>query len=394
MQYRINNKNGDKLSVLGFGCMRFPQKLGRIDMDKTEQIILNAVKDGVNFFDTAFIYNGSETALGIITDKNKIRDKIFISTKLPAYLCKSYADFDKYLNIQLSRLKTDYIDYYFMHMLTSISDFEKLKNLGIEKWIEEKKTAGIIRNAGFSFHGQKDDFFKIIDAYDWNFCMIQYNYMNTHYQAGTEGLKYAALKGLPVFIMEPLLGGKLANGLPEKAVKVFSDTNSKYTPAAWALRWLWNKPEVTLILSGMNEQSQLDENIALATESYPEMLTESELKAYDEVADVFSESYKVKCTGCGYCMPCPKNVDIPACFTAYNTSFAMSKSKGRSMYMTGAAIASPNQKLASQCIKCGKCEGHCPQKIAIRKELADVEKRLEPIWLKAGAFFCRIFFKR
>ena len=220
MQYRTDMKSGNQLSILGFGCMRFPRNLTQIDVNRTEQLIVKAVQEGVNYFDAAYMYGGSEDTLGAILAKNNLRDKVFIATKLPFAKCKTRHDFDTLFDTQLQRLHTDYIDYYLMHNLGDVHTWQTLCELGIEKWIEEKKEAGQIKNIGFSFHGIHDEFLKLLEVYDWDFCQIQYNYLNTNYQAGVAGLKKAADKGLPVIIMEPLLGGKLATGLPAKAVEM------------------------------------------------------------------------------------------------------------------------------------------------------------------------------
>ncbi|MCL2034560.1 MAG: aldo/keto reductase, partial [Oscillospiraceae bacterium] len=265
MQYRTDLKSGNKLSALGLGCMRFPRGAIQIDYKKSEKLVLDAIDAGVNYFDTAYIYMGSEEILGQIFKNNPgTREKIFLATKLPLRMCKSYDDFDKLFNIQLKRLNTDYIDYYFMHNLSSRKKWDELCRLGIEDWIAGKKAEGKIKLAGFSFHGSQSEFFALLDAYDWDFCQIQYNYANIHYQAGAAGLKAAADKGIPVIIMEPLLGGKLATGLPKHAAKLFSDVDASKTPAAWALNWLWDQPEATVVLSGMNTPEQLKENASLA----------------------------------------------------------------------------------------------------------------------------------
>ena len=276
MQYR-NDRHGNKLSALGMGCMRLPGSFGSPDLQKSEELIMEAIDLGVNFFDTAFIYPGSEGALGYVLDKNKVRDKVYIATKLPLFKCRSYEDFDKLFAIQLQRLKTGYIDYYFMHNMTKQADWERLRGLGIEKWLQEKRDAGAIRQAGFSFHGAKGAFAPLIDAYDWDFCMIQYNYINTNYQAGTAGLEYAHSKGISVFIMEPLLGGRLAGGLPNAAADIFRQKDPAATPASWALRWLWNRPEVTLVLSGMSSAPQLKENAAIAETSQVGGMTDDDV---------------------------------------------------------------------------------------------------------------------
>lgn len=383
MQYRKDPKTGNKLSALGFGCMRFPGVLGRIDMEKTEKLIVDAVEKGVNYFDTAYLYTGSEEALGTILQKNGLRDQVFIATKLPQVNCKSREDFDHYFDIQKERLRTDHIDYYFIHNISDFAQWEKLCSWGIEEWLESKKRSGEIRQTGFSYHGSKDDFPRLLEAYDWDFCQIQYNYINIHYQAGVEGLKAASEKGLPVFIMEPLLGGKLASGLPKKAEEVFRQTAAERTSAAWALRWLWNQPEVTLVLSGMNDPKQLDENIRTAETAGPGCMTQREEAAVGQVIELFGASYKVPCTGCNYCMPCPQMINIPGVFSAYNASYSLGRISGIMQYLTTTSGMTDHPHFASACIRCGKCEGHCPQNISIRDELLAAQKRLEPFWLKS-----------
>ena len=222
MNYR-KDKYGNELSALGFGCMRFEKKLGRIEFEKAEKQILTAVENGVNYFDTAFIYPGSESALGEILEKNNLRDKVYIATKLPPQMMLNIATLDRLFNEQLKRLRTDRIDYYFIHMLADINAWNRIKNMGIEKWIEEKKQSGKIGQIGFSYHGDTDGYCKMIDAYNWDFSMIQYNYMDEHTQAGRRGLQYAHEKGITVMIMEPLRGGKLVKDLPEEAKKIFAD---------------------------------------------------------------------------------------------------------------------------------------------------------------------------
>ena len=383
MQYRTDPKSGNKLSILGFGCMRFPRSLNHIDLVKSEKLVLKAIENGVNYFDTAYVYGGSEEAFGTIIQKNNIRSKIFIATKLPLAKCQRYEDFDILFNTQLERLHTDYIDYYLMHNLSDMYNWNRLCEMGIEKWIAEKKKTGQIRQIGFSFHGTSAEFSALLDAYDWEFCQIQYNYVNTHYQAGTAGLKKAAEKGLPVIIMEPLLGGKLASGLPQKAVHIMKNANAALTPAAWALRWLWDQKEVSVVLSGMNDDAQLSENLELADKSKPDMLSSKENEIYTKVTDAFRDSYRIPCTGCNYCMPCPQNINIPACFSAYNMSYTVGLLSGMQQYLTSTGATNPNvSHLPSTCIKCGKCETHCPQHIQIRDSLGAVTKRMEPFWFR------------
>jgi predicted aldo/keto reductase-like oxidoreductase len=389
MQCRVDKKSGNELSILGFGCMRFPRSMGAIDMRKTEGLIMEAIRRGVNYFDTAYIYPGSEEALGTILEKNRVRDQVFIATKLPLVVVRGHEDFDKFFNKQLERLRTDHIDYYLMHMLTDMNLWEKLREWGIADWIQEKKQAGAIRQAGFSFHGAQDAFLKLLEAYPWDFCQIQYNYTGENYQAGTAGLKKAA-ETMSVVIMEPLLGGKLVGGLPSEAAALFKQADPELSAAAWGLKWVWNQPEVTLLLSGMNEQSQLEENLNLADTSLPEMLTEQEHAIYRQVLAVFNASYKIRCTGCNYCMPCPRNVNIPGCFAAYNASFSMGFVLGMQQYTTSTAITSDQMSGAGRCVKCGKCEQHCPQHIPIRQSLELVRKRMEPFWYRGITSIARV----
>lgn len=375
MNYRTD-KYGNKLSILGFGCMRFPKQLGKIDMQETEREILAAYDAGINYYDTAYIYPGSESALGEIFHKNQIRDKVHIATKLPHYLLKNADTLEKLFQEQLKRLKTDYIDYYLMHMLTDIDSWEKLKDLGIEEWISSKKRDGAIRQIGFSYHGNSDMFCKLIDAYDWDFCQIQYNYMDEHSQAGRKGLYHANAKGIPVIIMEPLRGGKLVNRLPEDALKIFQTYEPKHTPAQWAFRWLFNQPEVTCVLSGMNSMEMLNDNIRTASTTFVGDLGPSDEEMLQKVVKAINAKMKVGCTGCGYCMPCPKNVDIPGSFSAYNRRYTESKHGGFFDYMMCTALRKTSTA-ASNCVGCGKCEKHCPQGIPIREELKNVAREME-----------------
>jgi len=375
MQYRINPKNGDKLSALGYGCMRFTRKGGGIDQEKAEKEMLYALEQGVNYFDTAYTYPGNEVALGKFLAKGH-RSKIYLATKLPQYLAKSYADFDKFFYEELRRLQTDYIDYYLLHMLSDYGSWQRLTALGIEKWIAEKKASGEIRNIGFSYHGGSDGFIRIVDAFDFDFCQIQFNYLDVHGQAGETGLRHAASKGLPVIIMEPLRGGRLVQGLPAKAKAFWQNAVPNRSAAEWGLRWIWNYPEVTVILSGMNDLAQVEENIRVCNEAFPNRLSDAELACYDEARRLIRESTKVNCTGCSYCMPCPAGVDIPTCFNALNVRQSDGWFTGLREYIMCTSLkATPAN--ASRCIKCGRCEQHCPQGIEIRKMLEEVTHTLE-----------------
>ncbi|MDR2904079.1 MAG: aldo/keto reductase [Clostridiales bacterium] len=387
MQYRLDEKSGNRLSVLGFGLMRLPRGMStRIDIDQSEQLVLQAIERGVNYFDTAYVYMGSEQAFGEIIRRNPaIRAKIFIATKLPHYQCKTYDDFDRIFNRQLERLHTDYIDYYLIHNVPTLASWQAVCAIGVEKWIAEKKASGQIRQIGFSFHGIQEEFLNLLDVYDWDFCQIQYNYMNENYQAGRKGLLKAHEKGLPVVIMEPLLGGKLAAGLPKKAETLFKNAVGGFSPAAWALRWVWHHKEATLLLSGMGSEAQVAENIQTAETAVPGMLTEKEMATIKQAEAIFKESYKIPCTGCNYCLPCPKGVNIPGCFAGYNVSFSSGLIAGISQYMTSTAVMNPKQNSGpANCVKCGKCEKQCPQHIRIMNALEAVSKRMEPFWVRAG----------
>ena len=282
MHYR-KDKYGNKLSILGFGCMRFQRKMGAIDMEKAQRQIMLAIRGGVNYFDTAYIYPGSEALLGEVLEKNNARKDVYIATKVPHYLVKSRKDLDKIFDEELRRLRTEYVDYYLMHMLTDIKSWERMKELGVLEWLEEKKASGAIRQVGFSYHGNSQMFCDLVDAYDWDFCQIQYNYMDEHTQAGRKGLQYAHAKGLPVIIMEPLRGGKLVNLLPDTAKKIMAEHSVKYTPAQWAFRWLWDQKEVTVVLSGMNTEEMVADNIQTASNVQIGELTDSDQAMLQQV---------------------------------------------------------------------------------------------------------------
>jgi predicted aldo/keto reductase-like oxidoreductase len=379
MNYRLD-KYGNPLSVLGFGCLRFPQKKGRIDMEETEREIKLAIEQGINYFDTAYIYSGSEAALGEILEKNDLRDKVNIATKLPHYLIKSAAGLDKLFDEELRRLRTDHVEYYLMHMLNDIEAWQRLKDMGIEDWIAEKKRTGQIRQVGFSYHGNTDMFCRIVDAYDWDFCQIQYNYLDEHAQAGRKGLNHAHAKGIPVIIMEPLRGGKLVKFLPTAARGIFEKYPVKRSPAEWGLCWLWNQKEVTVVLSGMNSQEMVLENIRVASETQIGEQGEAEKELYAAVVKAINANVKVGCTACGYCMPCPKGVDIPGTFAIYNRWYGEDKGGAFKEYLKCTTFRK-NSTAASNCIGCGKCEKHCPQGIEIRKNLKEAQKALEtPIY--------------
>ena len=389
MKYR-EDKKGNKLSILGYGCMRFTKKGTSIDMDKAEKEVMEAVNNGVNYFDTAYVYPGSETALGEIIKRNNCRDKIFIATKLPHYMVKSKKDLEKYFKEQLKRLQTDYVDYYLMHMLTDVQTWNKLKSIGALDWLKEKIENGQIRNVGFSYHGNTDTFLQLLEVYDWDFCQIQYNYLDEHSQAGRKGLKTANKKGIPVIIMEPLRGGRLVNLLPESAKNIIKQNSRKRTPAEWSFRWLWNQPEVTCILSGMNSLETVRENIEIAKNVEVDEFTKEDFQLIEQIKNEINRNIKVGCTGCNYCMPCPKGVDIPGTFHSYNLMYSENKKSGRHNYLMCTAVRK-NPSSASQCVECGKCEKHCPQHIEIRKELRNAGRELETPLYKIAKTAVKLF---
>ncbi len=377
MQYRYDKK-GTPLSILGYGCLRFTKKNGKIDLKKTETEIMEAIERGVNYFDTAYVYSGSEAALGEILKKNHCRDRVYLATKLPHYLIKSRHGLERCFQEQLRRLQTDHIDYYLMHMLNDAATWKTLQDKGVQEWIEEKLRCGEIRNIGFSYHGNTANFTELLDAYDWDFCQIQYNYMDEHTQAGREGLTYAEKKGIPVVIMEPLRGGKLVDLLPEAAKACFAKATPVRSPAEWAFRWLWDQTGVTVVLSGMNSVEMVRENCRVASEAKAQELTEADRDLFIQVKNEINQKVKVGCTACGYCMPCPQGIDIPGTFRCYNEMYTEKPKVGRKEYLMTTAFRK-NQNPASGCIRCGRCERHCPQKIAIREELQRAAKELEDL---------------
>ena len=389
MQYR-NDKHGEPISLLGFGCMRFTTNMGAIDIDKAEKEILEAYNAGVNYFDTAYMYTGSEAALGTIFKRNNLREKVKIATKLPQYLVKSPGAIDRFFNEELSRLQTDYIDYYFMHFLTDIAAWENLKKNGIIEWIAEKKKSGAIRNIGFSFHGDTEMFLKILNDYDWDICLVQYNYLDEFAQAGRRGIEEAHKKGIPVLIMEPLRGGKLVDLLPENAKKMIKENARGWTPAEWSFRWLFNQEAVTCVLSGMNSVQMIQENCRVASDAKVGDFTKEDFEFIDKIKNEINSKLKVNCTACRYCMPCPKNVDIPAIFRCYNEMYSEGKASGRFEFAQTVGLRKQDAT-TSQCINCGKCETHCPQKIPIREELKKADKALRPWPYKIGIAIAKAF---
>jgi hypothetical protein len=370
------------VSVLGFGCMRLPvidNDPTNIDEKKAIHMIRHAIEAGVNYVDTAYPYHGTGFTSGGASEpfvakalKDGYRKRVNLATKLPSWLIKTRADMDKYLNEQLARLETDTIDFYLVHSLNA-GTWPVLKEAGISEFLDQAIKDGRIKYAGFSFHDQIGLFKEIVDYYDWSFCLIQYNYLDEDYQAGKEGLEYAAKKGLGIAVMEPLRGGNLVN-LPKEAQTIIERADVKRTPVEWALRWVWNHPEVSTVLSGMNTMEHVVENLKVAQEAQGNSLTAKEAAMIDEIKELFKARIKVNCTGCGYCMPCPEGINIPACFSTYNDYWVFDGApKAKKMYVLWSKVAA----FASKCVECGRCESHCPQGIAIRKELRNVKELFE-----------------
>ncbi len=379
MLYREVPKNGDKLSALGYGCMRFPVKRGRIDEKLAAKQILYAMDRGVNYYDTAYPYhNGrSEPFLGKVLSRNSCRDKVKIATKLPHWRAGSKEDMDALLEEQLIKLQTDRIDYYLIHALNG-ELWETAKCKGVIEFMDEALKQGKIVNAGFSFHGLAEEFSAIVDDYDWTFCQIQYNFLDTRNQAGTDGLNYAAAKDMAVMIMEPLRGGNLAKTPPPSVQKIWSQAEQKRTPVAWSLEWIWNHPEVTLILSGMNKDAHIEENLALADQARPNAFTASEVDLVEEAASEFRRVMRIGCTGCQYCMPCPAGVNIPGCFDWYNSRHAFKDKTAKLMYLfQNGGVVTEKPTLASMCVQCEKCLDKCPQDLPIPDLLDEVQKDME-----------------
>lgn len=380
MLYRRVPKSGDELSILGYGCMRLPLKRGRIDEKRATRQLRYAIDRGVNYIDTAQPYHmgASEPFLGRAL-RDGYREKVRLATKMMSLNIRSADDFDPCLAAQFKKLKTGFIDYYLMHGING-PVFQRMKGLGILEFLERAKKDGRIRYTGFSFHGDTAAFKEIVDAYDWDICQIQYNYLDEQIQAGTEGLKYAAAKRLGVIVMEPLRGGNLARKIPPVVQAIWDRALPRRSPAEWGLRWVLNHSEVTCVLSGMNEEKHIEENLRIAGEALPDSLSEKDLALIREVTEKYQGLMKVACTGCRYCMPCPAGVDIPTCFEIYNQRKVFGeKGQSTAMYflrMWG-GLESPRHRYASSCEDCGQCRKLCPQGLPVPELIQEVRKTFE-----------------
>ena len=379
MLYRKFPRCSHDISILGFGCMRLPpaegqQAGGMVDEEQAIGMIRTAIDGGVNYIDTAYPYhNGeSERIVGKALAEG-YRDKVFLATKLPSWLITRREEMDEYLDEQLSRLDTDHIDFYLLHGLNS-ETWENLSRLGVLEFLDRARADGRIRYPAFSFHDQLPVFQEIVDAYEWIFAQIQYNYMDEQYQAGTEGLRYAAERGLGIVVMEPLRGGLLSGDVPSIHQQIL-DAPVRRTPSEWGLRWVWNHPEVTVVLSGMSSPEQVRENLVSAAQGLPDSLSPEELAVIETMRDTFASRVKIPCTGCRYCMPCESGVDIPECFTYYNQAYtyeAQEKATGTYLWALNGTFSGGIPGYASCCIQCGQCEDKCPQGLPIREYLQDV----------------------
>ncbi len=394
MLYRKMPRTGDELSVLGYGCMRFPEQNGRIDERNSRRILQRAIEAGINYFDTAAPYHKgkSEAFLGQVLKECGCRDRVKIATKLPHWMAQKEQDLESLLDRQMKNLQVDRIDYYLIHALYG-ERWQQLKGLGIERFLERIRRDGRVAHLGFSFHGQREEFTALVNDYDWEFCLLQYNYLDESNQAGRDGLEYAASRGLGVIVMEPLRGGSLAGQAPPAVQAVWDSAPVKRTPAEWALRWIWNHPEVSTILSGMTEMEHLEENLRLAEQARPNSLNREELVLVGRAADTFRDLMRVDCTGCQYCMPCPAAVDIPGCFKLYNHAglFNDKKEAGLHYFTLVGGLTRDTSMLASQCVECGQCLQKCPQHIDISANLRKVQAEFEGPAFRARLFLVKTY---
>jgi uncharacterized protein len=379
MKYRPFGNLDFQVSALGFGAMRLPVidgDQGKINEPEAVRMIRYAVDHGVNYLDTAWPYHGghSEGVVGQALQEG-YRGKVKLATKLPARLVQTAEDFDRFLNEQLKRLQTDHLDFYLLHGLNKRT-WPKVRDLKVLSWAEKTIKEGRFGHLGFSFHDEYEVFQEIVDAYDqWTFCQIQYNFMDTEYQAGTKGLQYAAGKGLAMVIMEPIRGGQLAKQPPETVAEIWKSAAKKRSPAEWALQWVWNQPEVSMVLSGMSTMDQVIENIGSAERSGPNLLNQEELDLVDRVQEEYRKRSPIPCTNCKYCLPCPNNVNIPGVLGLYNDAAKFGDVKRVQFLYT---IRIQEDERASQCLECKDCEELCPQGIAISEWIKKADELLAP----------------
>jgi len=404
MQYRTMPNSDEKLSVLGFGCMRLPVPKGRkqsifapVDNERAAAQVRYAIDQGVNYLDTAYPYHGgtSESFLGEYVLKDGYREKVNVATKLPCMTINKKESMEETFRKQLGKLKVEYIDYYMLHALNG-QIWDKMLSLGVVDFMDTIRKQGRVRHMGFSFHGSKEDFRRIVDAYNWEFTMVQLNILDEQAQASIDGIKYAHSKGLGIFVMEPLRGGALAVNIPKEAQKIYDSAPVKRSPADWALRWVWNHPEITMLLSGMNNEEHINENIKIASQAFPGSLTDNELTVIDNFKKAYLKSMQVGCTGCAYCMPCPAGVMIDSAFLYLNNYHMTTKLEAKITYALHAAIMTKDGKphWTKTCTNCALCEKKCPQEIQIRKAFKLVQRDLEGPGTRLLSAIARVFMNK
>ena len=391
MQYRLIKKTGDELFPLGFGAMRLPLKNGKIDRTKAKELIYHAIDKGVNFIDTAYLYGDSETFLGEVL-KGEYAQKVKICTKLPAINVRKYEDMEEILSEQLKRLQRDSIDYYLVHAV-DLKAMNRLLKKGLIEFLNKVQNDGKIKHVGFSYHGPKEEFPILIDAYDWDVVMVQYNYFDENVQASIEGIEYAASKGMGIFVMEPLKGGILAGKMPPQAEEIFKKANPDKSNAQWAMEWVLNNRNISCVLSGMNSFEQLDENLEMAYKTTPMSMSFEDMETVELVKRVMRDSLKINCSTCGYCMPCPQGVNIPECMKIYNEKYLFNHkgfvNQSRIDYFQYVGGIMGNSGNAGKCNGCGRCLRKCPQKLDIISELKKVKKEFEFPGINFVLFFVR-----
>jgi len=382
MQYRKFGSLDWEVSALGFGAMRLPildDDSGKINEPLATEMIRHAIDNGVNYVDTAWGYHReqSEPFVGKVL-KDGYREKVRLATKMPSWLVKEEADFDRFLEEQMKRLDVDYLDFYLLHTLNA-EFWQRYQDLDVFSWAEKRMAEGVFGHLGFSFHDEYPVFESIVNGYDhWALAQIQYNYVDTDYQAGRKGLKLAADRGMAVVVMEPLRGGRIAkNPPPEPVAKVWARSEREWTPAEWAFQWLFDQPEVSMSLSGMSEMSHVEENLEIASESAVGKLTEADHERIEEAREVYFSLAPIPCTQCEYCLPCPSGVAIPRIFDMYNDAVAYD-AWGHARWAYNNPLK-PEAR-ADNCIECGDCEEACPQNIKIIDWLATAHQKLaEPV---------------
>lgn len=373
MEYRKFNKFDKPVSLFGIGCMRFPMiQTGDgavVDEEQSIQMIRYGIDHGVNYIDTAYPYHNGESELIVAKAlKNGYRDRTYLATKLPVWLVEKYDDMERFLDIQLNKLETDCIDFYLLHALNK-SRWDSLMELKVLDFMEKAKANGKIKYICFSFHDNNKTFKEIINAYDWDMCQIQMNIMDMDEQATVEGLKYAGDKNIPVVIMEPLKGGKLANRVPDEIGEIYGQSRIKRTPVEWAFRWLYNFPQVAVILSGVSSMEQLKDNLRIFNDAKANCMDEEELALIEQVRQAYLKGIKIPCTGCEYCLPCPQRVSIPRIFDLVNSAFMYMSEKDSKNNYQRFIVNDGND--ASKCVECGQCENVCPQNIPIMQKLKE-----------------------